>query len=499
MSDFLSQAPSSFTQACREAWTSDEQRLSTAIVSGPVSLTYAELMERVSGFAGTLKAAGLARGDRVAIAMERSIDAVVAVFGTIFAGGCPCPLEPRLASHEIHRRLRAVGVAAVVFDEANAENVATIDLPDCARIAFAWDRSAASFDPDIGVDDAALLLFTSGSTGNPKGVLLSHGNLLTNARGVIAHTGLTAVDRLLHVMPIYHTNGLNNQLFSPFLVGATVCFAARFSARDMPALMAQYRPTIMTGVPTMYLRMLDEEFAPESLEELRFARCGSAPITEELHRRVEDKLGCPLVVSYGLSEATCTNLMNPPARRKIGTVGTVLRGQTVKIMRPRANHEMASGQDGEIVIAGPALMTGYLGADPEADRAIIDGWLRTGDLGHFDEEGYLTITGRIKDVIIRGGENLSPGMIEGVIVEIDGVRACCVVGRKDADLGEVPVAFVVRAGDALLTEDDVLKAVAERLPRSCRPARVVFLDSLPETAIGKIDRKQVAALAERSV
>ena len=489
---------SSFTQACHDAWTSDEQARNLALVSGAVSLTYAEMIQRVSGFAGTLRAAGVCRGDRVAIEMERSVDAVIAVFGTIFAGGCPCPLEPRLASDEIQRRLSAVGVAWVVFDAANAEIGRRIDLRDDAKVQFAWDRFPAYVNRGVKCADAALLLFTSGSTGNPKGVLLSHGNLLTNARGVIAHTGLTAADRLLHVMPMHHTNGLNNQLFSPFLVGATVCFAGRFSARDMPQLMAQYRPTIVTGVPTMYSRMLDEEFSPDSLSELRFARCGSAPITEELHRRVEEKLGRPLVVSYGLSEATCTSLMNPPARRRIVTVGTVLPGQIVKIMRPRSSEEMATGQDGEIVIGGPALMTGYLGADPEADRAITDGWLRTGDLGRFDEEGYLTITGRIKDVIIRGGENLSPGMIEGVIAEIDGVRACCVVGRRDADLGEVPIAFVVRTGDATVTEGDVLKAVAERLPRACRPESIIFLDSLPETAIGKVDRKQVIALAERT-
>jgi len=495
----MSDNPSSFTQACHDAWRSDEQTRSTALVSNDVSLTYAQLQERVSGFAGTLRAAGVGQGDRVAIAMERSLDAVIAVFGTIFAGGCLCPLEPRLAGEEIGRRFAAVGVAAVVFDEANWDVMHSQELPKRVRIPFGWDRDPAFVDTDVGLDDAALLLFTSGSTGNPKGVLLSHSNLLANAHGVIARTELSAADRLLHVMPIYHTNGLNNQLFSPFLVGATVCFAGRFSAREMPALMARHRPTIVTGVPTMYSRMLDEEFSPDSLGELRFARCGSAPITEELHRRVEEKLRCPLVVSYGLSEATCTSLMNPPDRRKIGTVGTVLPGQIVKIMRSRLNEELATGQDGEIVIGGPALMMGYLGADPEADRAITDGWLRTGDLGHFNDEGYLTITGRIKDVIIRGGENISPGMIENVIAEIEGVRACCVVGRKDADLGEVPVAFVVRADNGVITEQEVLQAVAERLPRACRLASVIFLDALPETAIGKVDRKQVVALSERTV
>ena len=213
----------------------------------------------------------------------------------------------------------------------------------------------------------------------------------------------------------------------------------------MPGLLARWRPTIMTGVPTMYARMLDLAFEPASLAGLRYARCGSAPITEALHRRIEAFLGCPLLVSYGLSEATCTSTMNPPGARRVGTVGTVLAGQRVVLRQPDGSAAPAGGE-GEICIEGDSLMLGYLGA--QGQIGVADGRLRTGDVGRFDADGYLTITGRIKDVIIRGGENISPALVEGVVAALPGVAACCVVGAPDADLGEVPVVRDPRGGCA---------------------------------------------------
>lgn len=482
--------------ALREAWSHPERAGRVALESAEETLTYAALARRVQGFAGALASAGVRRGDRILIAMERSPDAVIAILAAQFAGACPCPLEPLLSAVEIDRRIAATGLTHVVFDAAHAALADATTLPEGRRIRFRGDEAdgAPSFDEGVGGADPALLLFTSGSTGHPKGVLLSHGNLLSNAAGVIAHTRLTPADALLHVMPIYHTNGLNNQLFAPLLTGSRVVLAGRFRAEEMPALMARHRPTIVTGVPTMYSRILDLAFDPESLRGLRFARCGSAPITEELHRRVEAKLGCPLVVSYGLSEATCTSLMNPPERRRIGTVGTVLAGQSVRIRDPRSGRDLETGSEGEVVIGGPSVMLGYLGAPEEADRAVRDGWVRTGDLGRFDADGYLTITGRIKDVVIRGGENLSPGLFESAIARAPGVRSVCVVGRPDADLGEVPVACIVAERGAALDPRRVAELVAASLPHPYRLADVVLVESLPENALGKIDRKRVAAM-----
>jgi acyl-CoA synthetase (AMP-forming)/AMP-acid ligase II len=477
--------------ALRERWADPLYAGRPALVDAAGTLRYGEMAATVARTAGWLRRHGVHRGDFVGLAMARSRDQVLAILGVLAAGACPCPLEPRLSDEETQRRIVAVGMRWLVHDDAHADSAAASGLPAAARLDWrgrhgnedpVWDDTAAP-------DDPALLLFTSGSTGHPKGVLINHRGLLCNARGVAAHTGLRPDDRLLHVMPLHHTNAINNQLLAPFYAGASVALGGRFRAEDMPGLLDRYAPTIITGVPTMYARMIELRFDPASLARLRFGRCGSAPITEVLHRRIEDFLGCPLIVSYGLSEATCTSTMNPPGARRIGTVGTVLPGQRVFLRRPDGSIA-PPGSEGEICIAGDNLMTGYVGTP---DRAALDGVLRTGDLGRFDEDGYLSITGRIKDVIIRGGENISPSLIERALAAVPGVAACAVVGGPHADLGEVPVAFVVgRNGDA--PDEARLRAEMLRaLGRIYVPERFIAVAALPENAVGKVDRKALAA------
>lgn len=533
--------------AFARAWRQPQWASRAAIVTADTTVTYADLHQRVARIADGIRAAGVAPGSYVAIAMERSLEQVLTLLGVMAAGACPCPLEPRLSAEETARRVAAVGLtwllhdkpnaataaasglaparvleaasvasAASVADVANMANMANAanmaggatvaDVPDPATVAD-LARPAHPARPDyasalgcaeqILPDAPGLLLFTSGSTGNPKGVLLSHRGLANNARGVLAHTGLTPDDRLLHVMPLHHTNALNNQIFAPLLAGASVALAGRFRADDMPGLLRTFRPTIITGVPTMYARMLELEFDAASLAGLRFARCGSAPITEALHRRIEAFLGCPLVVSYGLSEATCTSTMNPPDARRVGSVGTVLAGQSVTLRLPDGA-EAAPGGEGEICIAGDSLMLGYLGVDNGNDGAPA--LLRTGDLGRFDDAGYLSITGRIKDVIIRGGENISPALIEGVVTGLPFVAACCVVGAPDDDLGEVPVIFAQPQADATAGAQEAAALQAEvqsRLGRMYVPRDVFWVERLPENAVGKVDRKALAGMVSR--
>lgn len=465
--------------------------------SGGGEIGYRELAQRIGSLSGGLRAAGIRPGDRVAIAMNRSLDLVMALLAVLASGACACVLEPDLGAAETRRRFAMTGLQWLIVDGATSADPSLADLPRVERLAL--DRLPASdvfWAVDCDPGSAALLLFTSGSSGKPKGVLQSHLGLLTNATGVIAHTGLDPEQRLLHVMPLHHTNGVNNQVIAPLLAGCTVILADRFKAQDMPRLMEAHQPTIITGVPTMYSRMLACEFSEAGLRSLRMARCGSAPITEELHRRVEAKLGRPLVVSYGLSEATCTSTMNPPDARRIGSVGTVLAGQSVWLRAADGTRIEGPGREGEVCIAGPSLMLGYLDERSEGRPRSGGEALRTGDLGRFDEDGYLFITGRIKDVIIRGGENLSPTLIEGVLAGVPGVQACCVVGKPDADLGEVPWAFVVKVPGAAgerVTEDLLGKAVVQSLTRIHKPAGYQFVDALPENAVGKVDRKSLAA------
>lgn len=487
--------PTSLAQAFERHWHARDVRERTALTDGARTLSYADLARETGAVAANLAGRDAGPGDVIAIAMARSIDAVVLLLAAIRVGLCPCVFEPKLAPEEVSARLVETGARFLVHDADNATLVNGLTIPGRTEaIDFALLTRASPFPAvDVAADCPALLLFTSGSTGRPKVVQLTQRALLNNAFGVLRQSGLSSDDRLLHVMPIYHTNGVNNQLFAPLLAGATVVFCPRFRAEDMPALMTRFRPTIITGVPTMYSRMLAQHFDAQSLNTLRMARCGSAPITEALHREVEAKLGCPLVISYGLSEATCTSTLNPPAARRIGSVGKVLPGQTVKLRTADSTMTDAPNVEGEICIAGPSVMTGYLGAQDATSRTVTDGWLHTGDLGRFDDDGYLYVTGRIKDVIIRGGENLSPLLIESVIVGESDVAACCVVGRANHDLGEVPVAFVVPKNLAALDAARVQDAVMKRLSRIYVPHEVIFLESLPETAVGKVDRKTLAA------
>jgi len=490
MSEGLSYTAASASELLRKSIARHAKAGRTALVGRFAPVSYSALGERIDGFAAAALSWGVRRGEVVGIATARTPESIALFLGLMQAGACPCVMEPRLAADVALVRMRAVGMKRLVVDRENralGEAVVSAGMDvGLAEMAQAMATRRVSF-PKLGLDDLAMMQFTSGSTGNPKGVLLTHGNLLCNAEGVVAHTRLSPRDTLLHVMPLHHTNGINNQLVAPLIAGATVAFVERFRAEEVEDQVAAYGATYMTGVPTMYSRVLPHLKDPRKRKTLRFLRCGSAPITPELHRQIEEAFGVPLVVSYGLSEATCTSTMNPPDARRVGTVGTVLAGQRVALMKPGTLEEVAPRAEGEICISGPALMKGYVGAG--AEQPVKDGWLRTGDLGRFDADGYLAITGRIKDVIIRGGENLSPQLIESVIAAHGSVRACCVVGGPHADLGEVPVAFVtLRAGDAV-AEQELKDLVGQKLSRMYVPDSIRFVDSLPENSVGKVDRK----------
>jgi acyl-CoA synthetase (AMP-forming)/AMP-acid ligase II len=488
----MSDTTMSMSHLLREAINGHAKARRTAFLGSSGDVTYAELGRLIDRHAAATRERGIRRGELVGIAAVKGADSIGAFLGTMQAGACPCFVEPRIGARAIAERMRAVGVRHLLLDGHTGLSREALAEEGISVHALAATPSSSYADDGITGGDRAMVLFTSGSTGRPKGVVLSHTNLRTNATGVLEHTGVTPADRLLHLMPLHHTNGVNNQLIVPLLAGASIVLTERFRAEEVIGHLRRHSPTYVTGVPTMYSRMLPYVRAGDAFPSLRFLRCGSAPITVAQHERFEEAFGVPLVVSYGLSEATCTSTMNPPGARRVGTVGTVLRDQRVRLFHPGTDRPVAPGASGEIRIGGPALMTGYLGA--ETDGPIVDGWLRTGDLGRFDSDGYLSITGRIKDVIIRGGENLSPALIEGELATHPAVRECCVVGRPDADLGEVPVAFVAlhdpRAG---LAAEELQELVRTRLSHVYVPAEITMVDALPVNGVGKVDRVALRA------
>ena len=485
----------SLSHALREAVARHAAAGRTALLGRAGSTSYAELGTKVDRHAAAMR--GIARGELVGILASRSADSVALFFGIMQAGGCPCFVEPAPDADALVGRMDAVGVRRIVLEGefesiAPALDQAGMQVDVLAGMPASSPAHGDCLEASLTTSDLAMMQTTSGSTGHQKGVLLTHGNLLCNADGIVARTSLTPADRLLHVMPLHHTNGVNNQLIAPLLAGASVVLVEKFRADDVEDQIAEYRVTYMTGVPTMYSRVLPHLRDSAKRRSLRFLRCGSAPITVSLHRQIEEAFGVSLVVSYGLSEATCTSTMNPPDARRVGSIGTVLRGQRVHLFKPGTNQAVSAGAEGEICIAGACLMKGYVGVGSE--QPIRNGWLRTGDLGRFDADGYLAITGRITDVIIRGGENLSPQLIEGIVSQHPAVKSCCVVGGPHPDLGEVAVAFVLLHDGATPCADELQALVGVHLSRASIPTEVRFVDAFPENSVGKVDRKALARI-----
>lgn len=343
----------------------------TALLGDFGSVSYAGLRERIQRFANLLNRP--ARGEIVGLLGSRSPATVASFFGIMQAGGCPCIVDPRGSTEAVRDRLAAACAQSVLLEgdcETMAGDLAGLRTRRLSRLAAepsppgpggAGSRpttepaarpgtetaEGGGLSEPLTTGDPAMVQLTSGSTGEAKAAVLTHDNLLCNARGIVARTGLTPADRLLHLMPLHHTNGVNNQLIAPFLAGAAVVLADRFRAEAIEDQIAEYRVTCLTGVPTMYSRMLPHLRDPDRRRSLRLLRCGSAPISVALHERVEAVFGVPLVVSYGLSEATCTSTMNPPGARRIGSVGTVLPGQQVRLLRPGSGEAVPDAPRGK--------------------------------------------------------------------------------------------------------------------------------------------------------
>ena len=466
----------------------------TALIGTDWSLTYAELGAMIDRFAAGFRAWTDVRGALVGIRAPKRPETVAAFLGAMQSGACPCFLEPRLPAEAVAERLAAAGMRHLVVGGEEGLPAAPLARSGVEVRRLDGLVSGTGYRcEDLRAGDRAMALFTSGSTGRPKAILLSHANLVCNAEGVVDRTGITPEDRLLHVMPHFHTNGINNQLLAPLIAGASIVLVEKFQAAAVVALVRRFAATYATGVPTMFARILASTPGPHPPESLRFLRCGSAPLATALHEEIEEAFGVPLSVSYGLSEATCTSTMNPPFDRRIGTVGPALRDQTVSLLDPGCERAMPRGAEGEVCIAGGAVMRGYV--EDGIEKTFAETWLRTGDLGTLDPEGYLAITGRIKDIIVRGGENLSPGTIEQALGSHPAVAACSVVGAADRDLGEVPIAFVVREDGLRVTETDLRDHVLGRLSHVYVPAGFVFLDAIPENAVGKADYRALKEMA----
>lgn len=473
------------------------------------SLTFEAYRQAVQHLAGKLRDLGLEPGSKVALALGNGLNSAVAILGVMAAGGVAVPVNPRLTEEEIATLLAHSGAWLVITDQAgvHALPAGVRDMPGYGLEGPEADVPYAVFRMPMtqqagklrrkgqlpAWDDPALILFTSGTTGRPKGVVLSHGNLLTNAGFVVDSHHLTVDDTALCVLPLFHINGFVVTLLSPLLSGGSVIMPKRFAPDPFWQWLRDYRITWCSAVPTILSILLSHPSSSGSdYPLLRFVRSASAPLPMALLEEFERRFSIPVIETYGISEAACQVTANPlpPLRRKAGSAGLPV-GNQLRVVDARGK-SLPAGGTGEVVIRGENVFRGYLD-DPAADReALRDGWFHTGDLGHLDEDGYLFLTGRKKEQINRAGEKISPREVEEIIHRLPEVETVGVVGVPHPLYGEEVAAFItLRQGNGLAAEK-VRQFCREHLAGFKVPREVFFLDELPKGPSGKIQRRRLA-------
>jgi fatty-acyl-CoA synthase len=454
-----------------------------AIVEGAWLWTYGELDERSDALAR-----GLARGQRVSTLTGNTAEHVAVFFACAKAGAMLHPISWRLSPAEVAYQLDDAEPAYFLVEDQHRE------LGEAALAQAAVEPAQAlpsngpmQGQPGAADEDGLLLIYTSGTTGKPKGAVLTHANCFWTNLSFDRIAGLGADDVVLQLLPQFHVGGWNVQPLLAWWKGARVVLEREFEPVRALELIERKRVTTLMGVPATYLFMAQAPgFADADLSSLRTAVVGGAPMPVSLLEAWRER-GVEIAQGYGLTEAAPNVLCVPPddAVRKAGFAG-----------RPYPHVDVRLGAGGELQVKGPNVFAGYW-RDPEATEAAFDdGWLRTGDVAEQDEEGFVRIVGRLKDMYISGGENVYPAEVEAALHEHDAVADAAVVGVRDERWGEVGVAFVVLRRDASTGEEQLVAHCRERLARFKVPSRVVFLDELPRTGAGKVPKQELAALLE---
>lgn len=478
-----------------------------AIIDGERRLCYRDFWQQCRAFAAALRERGLDAGDRVAVLLPNRIEAAVAVYGCWLAGGIAVPLNVQARARDFEPWLRHCGARHVVHEADHADVSVAMDALDTPPQAWVLQPAQAIDCPLPDGEDTdglpaaiqpsspALILYTSGTTGAPKGVTLSHANLLANAEAVVDYLALDASDSVLGILPFYYAYGAS-VLHTHLLAGARLVLAPNLLFPHLlMEMVARERITGLSGVPSTFALLLDRTTLSDyDLSCLRYLTQAGGAMPQALTRRLRASLPRPrLFVMYGQTEATSRLTWLPPERLddKPGSVGIPLAGVSLRIVGEGG--PAAVGVEGEVQVRGPNVMLGYWNA-PEATAAVLqDSWLRTGDIGHLDAEGFLYLAGRRSDMIKTGAHRVHPGDIEEVIAEIPGVRDNAVVGIDDDTLGQVVKAFVVMEPplpeDALARTDMAIRAHCRaRLAPYKIPRQIQFVDALPRTASGKVRR-----------
>lgn len=478
--------------------------------AGP-SLTYEQLRVQVDSLSATLSRLGLGRGDRIALAMPNGFE-VISAFLAASSVGTAAPLNPSYTQDEFKFYLEDTAARALIVprgsgDEARAaaagSNILVIDADVDNDGTLQFLSSGTAGPPRSGEqpnsDDIALILHTSGTTSRPKRVPLPHRNILISARNVAETYKLSSEDVSLCVMPLFHVHGLVASTFATLLTGGTVVVPSRFNPLSFWSTVRDHRVSWYSAVPTIHQVLVSRTkpgAKPAGAEHLRFIRSCSAALSPQTMADAEDRFGVPVLEAYGMTEAAHQMSSNPlpPGARKAGSVGTGT-GVSFAILND-AGEVLETGATGEVSIKGPNVFGGYEGNATANAEAFTDGWFRTGDQGYLDEDGYLRLTGRIKELINRGGEKISPREIDDVLLTHSAVAEAVCFGIPDRVYGEAVAAAVVLKDPA--TESELIAHCRSSLSDFKCPNVIHIVDAIPRGATGKIQRRNVAAAINKT-
>ncbi len=474
----------------------------TAFKLDDVELSYAALDQASARIASLLKAKGVVPGDRVGLMLPNVPYFPVLYYGILRAGAVVVPMNVLLKARETGYYLEDPGARLVFawhgFAEA-AEAGAEQAGAECILVEPGkFEQLVSQYEPDPEVtersaDDTAVILYTSGTTGKPKGAELTHPNLRHNCDAVVAFAEFGPGEVLLGALPLFHTFGQTCTMNCAVMSGATVTMLPRFEPDKALEIIERDAVTVFQGVPTMYNALLHADSAASTdTSNLRICMSGGAAIPMELIRAFEEKFNCMVLEGYGLSETSPVASFNHPGReRKAGSIGTPIEGVEMQVWDDDGN-EVPQGEVGEIVIRGHNVMSGYWNRPDATSEAIdADGWFKTGDMAKVDEDGYFFIVDRKKDMIIRGGYNVYPREVEEVLYEHPAVQEAAVVGVPDEALGEEVGAAVVLCKGESLSADELKAYIKEQLAAYKYPRRIWFVDELPKGPTGKILKREI--------
>jgi long-chain acyl-CoA synthetase len=472
-----------------------------AIKLDDVELTYAQLDGASAHLAGLLREHGFTAGDRVGIMLPNVPYFPVCYYGVVRAGGVVVPMNVLLKSREVAFYLKDSGAKLLFAWDGFAEDAqkgAEAADAECILVTMGeFEQLVGAAEPitevtDADDDDTAVILYTSGTTGTPKGAELSHHNLVRNAEISVGLFGLGENAVALGALPLFHTFGQTCGMNAMILAGGTLSLIPRFDPAKALEIIQRDRVNVFEGVPTMYGAMLHLDNAEEyDTSTLRVCASGGSAMPVELMRAFEEKFNCKVLEGYGLSETSPVASFNhPDMERKPGSVGTPVDGVQMKVVDDE-DHEVPQGEVGEIVIKGHNVMKGYWNKPKETAEAIRDGWFHTGDVGRIDDDGYFFIVDRTKDMIIRGGYNVYPREIEEVLYEHSAVREAAVIGVPHESHGEEVAAAVALKDGESVTAEELRDYVKERVAAYKYPRTVWFVDELPKGPTGKILKREI--------